>query len=264
MLAATIEAQESMYQTINRFPYDLIMNSCLIGVCIMSEKKSPVTKLKDAVRKAAVGSMDPLVNLLAIALDNDTISEELDQRLKGKMIGSARMLSLEGDLQSGIRGTIEIPFYSSDVAELLNEPVFIFVDLATKQSYLVSRPVPDQSDQPRVESSPFVMASRKNQDMNVVSLGPEAVARENAYFGRIGLSPRTPFTPNTLPQVPGLETLINEIINRRDWMPRGAAASQTTCTYDTSSTCVVFTAPGMNYDQRVQDDCEGDGFKTDD
>lgn len=230
----------------------------------MPEEQSPVTKLKEVVRKAAVGSMDPLVNLLAIALEVDLVAEEIDKRLKGKMIGSARLLSLEGDLQYGIRGTIEIPMYSSDVADLLNEPVFVFVDLATKQAYLVSRPVADQPDQPRIDGSPYVMASRSNQGMNVISLGPEAIARENAFFGRLGLRPRVPFTPDTLHQPPGLESLINEIINRRDWMPRGAAASQTTCTYDTTSTCVVFTAPGMNYDQRVQDDCEGDGFKTDD
>ena len=45
---------------------------------------------------------------------------------------------------------------------------------------------------------------------------------------------------------------------------RDAAAAQSTCTYDTTSSCVVFTAPGMNYDQRVQDDCQGDGYRTDD
>jgi hypothetical protein len=108
------------------------------------------------------------------------------------------------------------------------------------------------------------MSSQPGLTTQVVSLGPEAIARENAYFGRIGMTPRLPFNPTTLPERPDLEMLINEIISRREWGGRAAAAAQTTCTYDTTSSCVVYTLPGLNWDQRVQDDCEGDGYKTDD
>lgn len=230
----------------------------------MSDKLSPLKKLKEAVKQAAVGSMDPLTHLLAVALDDDEIATEIEKRVTGKMIGSARLISVEGDLQAGISGTIEIPIFSEDVGDLLKEPIYVFTDLSTRKAHIVSRPVQDQPSQPRMANTPYVMSSQPGLNTQVVSLGPEAIARENAYFGRIGLTPRLPFNPTTLPERPDLEMLINEIISRREWGGRAAAAAQSTCTYDTTSSCVTFTAPGMNYDQRVQDDCQGDGYRTDD
>src|SRR5690606_19966082 len=148
--------------------------------------------------------------------------------------------------------------------EVIKDPIYLFADLASKEARLVTRPVVDKRARPAMVVQPFVTGSHRADDANVVSLTPEAQARENAFFARHGLTPQDPFQPVTPSWRPEIEDLITEILRNRGWGSRGAASSQTTCTYDTTSTCVVFTSPEFTYDQRIQDDCEGDGFHTDD
>lgn len=131
-------------------------------------KESLVERLKVAAQKMAVGSMDPMPHIIALALEDEEIAADVGKRIKGKMVGSAQLLSTGGDLQSGIEGIVELPIYSDNPDDILKEPICLFANLKSKKVALVNRPESTRlassvmTSQPSVSGGNSMIASGGN------------------------------------------------------------------------------------------------------